>query len=140
MASDIDAQFIENCVAELERQKARSDMVERVFDQVAGGDEGSAANKKGVIAALIGVRDRNALYFIVRSLLLQLISGIFFLIALAILGTITFVQAILLGIIIYATSLVASKLFDTQLNAATRSIIHYLESHEKLKIVILRNL
>jgi hypothetical protein len=140
MASDIDAQFIENCVAELERQKARSDMVERVFDQVAGGDEGSAANKKGVIAALIGVRDRNALYFIVRSLLLQLISGIFFLIALAILGTITFVQAILLGIIIYATSLVTSKLFDTQLNAATRSIIHYLESHEKLKIVILRNL
>jgi hypothetical protein len=140
MASDIDAQFIENCVAELERQKARSDMVERVFDQVGGGDEGSAANKKGVIAALIGVRDRNALYFIVRSLLLQLISGIFFLIALAILGTITFVQAILLGIIIYATSLVASKLFDTQLNAATRSIIHYLESHEKLKIVILRNL
>jgi len=64
------------------------------------------------------VRDRNTLYFIVRSLLLQLISS-----ALFILNTITFVQAILLGIIIYTSSLAISKLMDRQLNAATKSII-----------------
>ena len=64
------------------------------------------------------MRDRNTLYFIVRSLLLQLISS-----ALFILNTITFVQAILLGIIIYTSSLAISKLMDRQLNAATKSII-----------------
>jgi hypothetical protein len=84
---------------------------------VGGAGEGAEV-KRGVISALLGVRDRNALYFIVRSLLLQLISS-----ALFILNTITFVQAILLGIIIYTSSLAISKLMDRQLNAATKSII-----------------
>src|SRR5512136_1144530 len=139
LSSDIDARFIERCVNELERRKAGGDRAERVFSQVVKEAGEGAEVKKGVILALLGVRDRNALYFIVRSLLLQLISSALFLIALAILNTITFVQAILLGIIIYTSSLAISKLLDRQLNGATKSIILYLDSHEGLKNAILSN-
>lgn len=139
MSSEVDAAFIERSVEELDRCKAGSDRVGRVLSQVAGGDEGQAEVKRGVVSALLNIRDRNALYFIVRSLLLQLISSVLFLLALALLGTINFVQAILLGIMIYISSLAISRLMNIQLNAATRSIISYLDSHGGLKNAILNN-
>jgi hypothetical protein len=136
LSSDIDVKFIEQCVEELERCKAGGDRVERIFGRLAGGGEGAEV-KRGVISALQGVRERNALYFIVRSLLLQLISGALFLLALAILVNINFPQAILLGISIFITSLVISKLLDLQLNVATKAIIAYLDGHERIKNAIL---
>lgn len=139
MQSAVDATFIESCMEEIDRRRVGSDRDGRVFSAVVGAEDPSAELKRGVISTLLRLRDRNALYFIVRSLLLQLISSALFLVALAILGTINFAQAILLGIIIYVSALAVSKLTDRQLNAATRSVIRYLDNHEGLKNAILRN-
>ena len=95
--------------------------------------------KRGVISALLEERDNEALGFIVRSLLLQLISGALFLVALAILGTLTLLTAILVGAIIFGSSLALSRLLNKQLCGATKFIIRYLESHEKLKNSIIKN-
>jgi len=44
----------------------------------------------------------------------------------------------LLGILIFTISLALSRLLDTQLRAATKTIITYLESHKGLRNAILK--
>ncbi len=135
---EVDAEFIKRCISELER-RGEGDEVQRVYAKECGGiPESELGLRKGVIGALLEARDRNALYFIVRALLLQLISSIIFLLALALLVTINFIQAVLLGILIFTISLALSRLLDTQLRAATKTIITYLESHKGLRNAILK--
>lgn len=139
MQSDLDAQFIKTCIAELDACKAGENCAERVFDKVVGAPGEGTELKRGVISALLEERDNETLGFIVRSLLLQLISGALFLVALAILGTLTLVTAIIVGAIIYGSSLALSRLLNKQLYGATKFIIRYLNSHERLKNAILNN-
>jgi hypothetical protein len=135
---EVDADFIRRCIDELER-RGKGDEVQRVYEQeCCGMPENGAGVRKGVIEALLVTRDRNALYFIVRALLLQLISSGIFLLALAFLVTINFFQAIFLGLLIFTVSLALSKLLDAQLHVATRIIIAYLESHEEFRNTILQ--
>jgi len=135
---DVDAEFVRRCIDELERRN-EGDEVKRVYErECCGTPEDEAGQRKGVIGALLEARDRNALYFIVRALLLQLISSVVFLLALAFLVTINFIQAIFLGMFIFTVSLALSRLLDAQLHMATRMIIAYLESHEGLRSAILR--
>lgn len=135
---EVDAEFIKRCIDELERRRG-GDEVQQIYDrQCCGMPEQESDLRKGVIRALLETRDRNALYFIVRALLLQLISSGMFLLALAFLLTINFVQAVLLGIFIFTISLALSRLLDAQLHVATRMIIAYLESHTGLRNAILR--
>ena len=139
MQSDLAAQFIKTCIAELDACKSGENCAERVFNKVVGDAGEGAELKRGVISALLEERDHEVLGFIVRSLLLQLISGAFLLVALAILRTLTLLNSILFGAIIYGSSLALSRLLKKQLCGATKFIIRYLDNHEGLKNAILNN-
>lgn len=139
MPPDIDPGFIESSMKEIDAVRFGEDRTGRVVSRLVRADDPGAEAKRGVISALIGIRDKEALYFIVRALILQLISSALFLIVLLILVTINVYQAIVLGLLLFTASLALSKLLDVQLRGATRTIVSFLDRHERLKAVILRN-
>lgn len=80
------------------------------------------------------------LYFVVRSVLMSLISALIYFIVVLSLGAIDAVQAAFLGIFVFITALVASRLFDKQIVTASRKIVRFLNKHERLRTFVLRKL
>jgi len=83
------------------------------------------------------IKERNKLYFIIRSWIMSQISAIIFLIIVWRLVTINFVQSIFTGIFIFISALVISRLFESEINKGTKKILKYLNKHPKLKKFIL---
>jgi len=84
------------------------------------------------------IKERNKLYFIIRSWIMSQISAIIFLIIVWRLVTINFIQSIFIGIFIFISSLVISSLFESEINKGTKNILKYLNKHSKLKKFILK--
>ena len=139
----IDADFIRMSIKELERFGAEDDRVTMTYKAIMGSaleadlEQGS---KKETIALLLAMGNLNKLYFIVRSGIMTLISGLAFLIATILLGTIGALQVVIIGLLCFIGSLFISRLTDRLTNRGTNVIIRFLDKHERLKEDILRNL
>ena len=53
-------------------------------------------------------------------------------------GTITATTGIVIGIFVFALSLVITRLFDTQLTQATKKIVEIMASHETVRDFIMK--
>ncbi len=80
------------------------------------------------------------LYFIVRSVIMSLISALIYFIVVLYMGQIDAVQAAFLGVFVFVVALVVSRLFDKQIVIASKKIIRFLIKHERLRTFILRKL
>ena len=80
------------------------------------------------------------LYFVVRSVLMSLISALIYFIAVLYLGEVDAFQAAFLGIFVFITALISSRIFDKQIVRASKRIIRFLTKHEKLSMFVLRKL
>jgi len=80
------------------------------------------------------------LYFVVRSVLMSLISALIYFIAVLYLGEIDAFQAAFLGVFVFIAALVSSRIFDKQIVRASKRIIRFLTKHEKLNMFVLRKL
>jgi ABC-type transport system involved in cytochrome bd biosynthesis fused ATPase/permease subunit len=80
------------------------------------------------------------LYFVVRSVLMSLISASIYFIVVLYLGAIDAFQAAFLGVFVFLAALVVSRVFDRQIVKASKRIIHFLIKHEKLRRFVLRRL
>ena len=78
------------------------------------------------------------LYFIIRSWLMGQIGGIILYIAILILGSIDFVQAIIIGIFGFITSLMISKYFEKYINKITKKIMKFLYKHKRIENFIIK--
>lgn len=79
------------------------------------------------------------LYFIIRASIVGLISAavtFFFILSV---GSINAITGIVLGISVFAFSLVITRLFDVQLTQATRKIVEILASHKGLRDFIMNH-
>ena len=71
---------------------------------------------------------------------MTLISGLVFLIATILLGTIDALQVVIIGLLCFIVSLFVSRQTDRLINRGTNLIIRFLDKRERLKEDILRNL
>jgi hypothetical protein len=139
----IDADFIRLSIKELERFRADDDRVAMTYKAIMGSaleadlEQGA---KKETIKLLLAMGNLSKLYFIVRSGIMSLISGLAFLIATLLLGKIGALQVVIIGLLCFIVSLFISRLTDRLINRGTHLIIRFLDKHERLKEDILRNL
>ena len=80
------------------------------------------------------------LYFVVRSVLMSLISALIYFLVVLYIGAIDAVQAAFLGVFVFVAALVVSRLFDKQIVIASKKIISFLNKHERLRRFVLKKL
>ena len=139
----IDADFLRMSAKELERFRADDDRVAMTYKAIMGSTveaDLEKGSKKEIIKLLLAMGNLNKLYFIVRSGIMSLISGLAFLIATILLGKIGALHVVILGLLCFILSLFISRLTDRLINRGTHLIIQFLDRHEGLKEDILRNL
>jgi hypothetical protein len=93
-----------------------------------------------VMGVLMGSVRIQRLYFVVRSVIMGLISTLMYFLVVWFLGTIDAAQAVFLGIFVFVTSLVVSRLFDGQIVRASKKITSFLSKHKRLRAFVLKRL
>jgi hypothetical protein len=94
--------------------------------------------KNSVLKLLSTSVKTQRLYFILRTILMGLISALITFTVIIYLESINFTQAIFLGIFVFTFSLMFSRLFDDQIVSISLKIIRFLEKHKRLRTVILK--
>jgi ABC-type transport system involved in cytochrome bd biosynthesis fused ATPase/permease subunit len=80
------------------------------------------------------------LYFVVRSVIMSLISALIYFVVVLFLGAINAVQAAVLGFFVFIIALVISRLFDKQIVRASKKIVQYLHKYRRVRKFVLRRL
>ena len=96
--------------------------------------------KNTLMAVLIASVQTQRLYFVIRSVIMGLISALITFIVVWFLGTVQVTQVILLGLFVFIVALVVSRLFDKQIVEASKKIITILDKHKRLRTFILKKL
>jgi hypothetical protein len=92
---------------------------------------------KGVLMESVRIQ---RLYFVIRSVIMSLLSALIYFLVVWYLGTIDAVQAAFLGVFVFVASLVTSRLFDKQIVKISKRIISLIGRHKRLKTFILKRL
>lgn len=112
----------------------------------AATEEGNVVNsererRKKAVMGILGASVRTQrLYFVVRSAIMSLLSALITFIIVGYLGVIDVVQVVFLGIFLFASSLVVSRLFDRQIVKVSKKIISVLDRHKRARTFVLKNL
>lgn len=96
--------------------------------------------RKAVTTVLWESVQTQRLYFVVRSILMSLISALIYFVAVLYFGTINAVQAALIGIVVFIVALVVSRLFDKQIVKASKKTVNYLNKYERIRAFVLKRL
>lgn len=138
---------VENILKELEDglvEKVYSrDMIDcacanTVLNQMDSKEE-KASIRKDIVKAFVVSSWAQRIYFVVRSLIMTIFGAIVTLLVFWRLGKIDIVDDFILGISLYLVSLVLSRLFDKNIVDMSKNVLRYLEGHDKLRDLIVRN-
>jgi uncharacterized membrane protein YagU involved in acid resistance len=121
-------------------QATQKDIDRILTEEAANGGSQSIGTLGAVNAVLAESVRTQRLYFVVRSVIMSLISALIYFVVVLYLGSIDAVQAAFLGVLVFVVALVASRLFDKPIVTASKKIIRYLNKHERLRTFILRKL
>jgi ABC-type transport system involved in cytochrome bd biosynthesis fused ATPase/permease subunit len=113
--------------------------LDRILTEESG-DSGSqlARTRRTMTTVLAESVQTQRLYFVVRSVLMSLISALIYFIVVLYLGAIDAVQAVFLGVFVFIAALVVSRLFDKQIVKASKKIISFLNKHRRLRTFVLK--
>jgi ABC-type transport system involved in cytochrome bd biosynthesis fused ATPase/permease subunit len=115
--------------------------LDRILTEEPGdADSQSARTRRAMTAVLAESVQTQRLYFVVRSVLMSLISALVYFFVVLYFGTIDAVQAAFLGVFVFVVALVVSRLFDKQIVAASKKIISYLNRHREFRRFVLKRL
>jgi ABC-type transport system involved in cytochrome bd biosynthesis fused ATPase/permease subunit len=106
------------------------------------GDSGQqfTRTRGAMMSVLVESVQTQRLYFVVRSVLMSLISAVIYFVVVLYFGTIDAVQAAFLGVFVFIVALVVSRLFDKQIIRASKKIIQYLNKYRRLRTFVLKRL
>jgi len=93
-----------------------------------------------VIKALLLASWLQRLYFVIRSLIMGILSAVIGLAFIIVLGSINFVNGIVLGVFSFAFSLVVSRFFDKQIVRITEDVVTFLGKHQRLRDIAINHL
>ncbi len=94
--------------------------------------------KKAVIKALLVSTWHQRLYFIIRSIIMGLVSGSITFLVILVFGSINFGLEIILGVFLFVLSLAVSRLFDVQIVKVTKTVVEFLNEHKRLRDFVLK--
>jgi len=143
MPKKMDADFMQLSMKELEKCRNEQDAAACAYNALMGNEqepEEIASARKEIIKYLLAANDLSRLYFIVRSGIMTLISGIIFLGIVTYLGQVSALDAVVIGVISYFVSLFISRMFDSPINKLSNLIVRFLNRHRSLKSKIINNL
>jgi ABC-type transport system involved in cytochrome bd biosynthesis fused ATPase/permease subunit len=115
--------------------------LDRILAEKPGVADSQQVGTRGAMTAVITESvQTQRLYFVVRSVLMSLISALIYFLVVLYLGAIDAVQAALLGVFVFIVALVVSRLFDKQIVTASKKIISFLNKHERIRTFVLKRL
>jgi ABC-type transport system involved in cytochrome bd biosynthesis fused ATPase/permease subunit len=115
--------------------------LDRILTEESGdADSQPARTRKAMAAVLVESVQTQRLYFVVRSVLMSLISALIYFVVVLYFGTINAVQAAFLGVFVFIVALVVSRLFDKQIVVVSKKIIYYLNKYRKIRAFVLKRL
>jgi hypothetical protein len=83
--------------------------------------------------------EEHRLYFVVRSWLMGYVGAAILFGIVFILGSINFIQTVLISTFAFFASLVISRLFDKQIEKAVEKILKILDRNQKIKNLIVKH-
>lgn len=95
--------------------------------------------RKAVIKALLISTWLQRLYFVIRSMIMGIVSASISLGFLLVFGSINLTLGVVLGIFSFVVSLAASRLLDVQIVKATKKVVDFLGDHKNLRNFILNH-
>jgi ABC-type transport system involved in cytochrome bd biosynthesis fused ATPase/permease subunit len=106
-------------------------------------DEGSSQFEKtrgAMIAVIKESVETQRLYFVVRSVIMSLISALIYFLVVLYFGTINAIQAAFLGVFVFIVALIVSRLLDKQIVQGSKKIIRYLSKYKRVRGFVLKRL
>ena len=98
------------------------------------------ATKIAIIKALLLASWLQRLYFVIRSLMMGILSAVIYLAFIIVFGSINFVSGIALGVFSFAFSLVVSRVFDKQIVNLTKDVVNFLGKHPRPRNIVINHL
>ena len=95
--------------------------------------------KLDVIKGLIIVTWMQRMYSTIRSLLLGVIAALILIPLLLSLGSLDFIQNVIIAVPIFVLGLTVTRLLDKQIVTTTKKVVKYLSNHKKLRKFIMNN-
>jgi hypothetical protein len=95
--------------------------------------------RKAVIKALLESTWLQRLYFVIRSIIMGIVSAAITFGFLLVFGSINLPLGIVVGVVSFVVSLAVSRLFDVQIVKATKLVVAFLGSHRSLRNFILNH-
>ena len=113
--------------------------VEKVAQSGECGEDVIESRREAIMEILNISAKNQRLYFIIRSIIMGLISASVTFSIVLYFSSINFLQTVILGIFLFIFSLITSRLLDREILLLSKKIVKYLERHKKLKKIILDN-
>jgi ABC-type transport system involved in cytochrome bd biosynthesis fused ATPase/permease subunit len=115
--------------------------LDRVLAEESG-DSGSqfVRTRGAMMTVLMESVQTQRLYFVVRSVLMSLISALIYFTVVLYFGTVDAVQAAFIGVFVFVVALVVSRLFDKQIVRVSKKIIQYLNKYKRVRTFVLKRL
>jgi ABC-type transport system involved in cytochrome bd biosynthesis fused ATPase/permease subunit len=115
--------------------------LDRVLAEESGDSELQfTRTRESMMSVLVKSVQTQRLYFVVRSVLMSLISAMIYFIAVLYFGTIDAVQAAFIGVFVFIIALIVSRLIDKQIVKVSKKIIHYLNKYRRIRTFVLKRL
>ena len=118
----------------------RKDFDRIITEELGDADSQFARTRSAMTAVLSESVHTQRLYFVVRSVLMSLISALIYFFVVLYFGTINAVQAAFLGVFVFIVALVVSRLFDKQIVTASKKIIRFLNKYTRISKFVLKRL
>ena len=121
-------------------QTMQKDLDRILIEETGDADPQFARTQQAMTTILVESVHTQRLYFVVRSVLMSLISALIYFIVVLYLGAIKAVQAAFLGAFVFVAALVVSRLFDKQIVTASKKIISFLSKYRRIRAFVLKRL
>ena len=120
-------------------------VMQKNLDKILAEESGDTSSqfvktREAMMTVLVDSVQTQRLYFVVRSVLMSLISALIYFIVVLYFGTIDAIQAAFLGVFVFVVALVVSRLFDKQIVRASKKIIRYLNKYKRVRTFVLKRL
>jgi len=107
--------------------------------EVAHTESVCTLEKLDILKGVIIVTWMQRMYSTIRSLLLGVIAALVLVPLLLSLGSIDFIQNIIISVPIFCIGLIVTRLLDKQIMMVTKKVVKYLSNHKKLRKFLMNN-
>ncbi len=104
-----------------------------------GSEDKNEVGKRAIIKVLLLSTWLQRLYFIIRSSIMGLMSGIVTALIILLYGTIDVVGGVFIGVFVFVFSLVITRLFDVQLIRVAKKIVLIMTDHRRVRDFVMNH-